>query len=143
MRSLRHPHVTQLLGTCSSSTHLYLVLEYASRGVHLSIRCDVLLFLASTLLRSCALFRRSAHAPDENGLAVRGFGKYRHYCTPPVLLPNCSQLFVNCCASQQTRFLFAEVVAALECVHAADVVFGDLKPENILLHQSVSKQHFC
>ena len=33
-------------------------------------------------------------------------------------------------------FVMAEVVSALEHIHARGVVYGDLKPENILIHAS-------
>ena len=40
---------------------------------------------------------------------------------------------------RSARFLAAEVVAALEAVHRAGLIFGDLKPENVLLHENGPK----
>ena len=38
--------------------------------------------------------------------------------------------------SEASRFLLAEIVEALEAVHAAGIAYGDLKPENVMLRAS-------
>jgi serine/threonine protein kinase len=44
--------------------------------------------------------------------------------------------FPNGCAEEQARFHAAEVVLALEHLHAHGVVHGDLKPANVIQHRS-------
>lgn len=52
------------------------------------------------------------------------------------LMHHLHKRFPNGCAEEQARFHAAEVVLALEHLHAHGVVHGDLKPANVIQHLS-------